>query len=116
MLGLRSGPGAGAKEQEQRGERAGFRSRMRLFGSWFQVLSALNSASRFWSFACAGGVSPRGSMSSVALPGRRVSRLKGAVVAAADIRAPISLFPAAAFCVVLREVIFDGVISREDDL
>ena len=55
-------------------------------------------------------------MSPVALLGRRVSRLKGAVITAADIRSPISLFPAAAFCVVFREVIFDGVISREDDL
>jgi hypothetical protein len=40
----------------------------------------------------------------------------GSVVAAADIRAPIRFFPAAAFCVVFREVIFDGVISREDDI
>ena len=55
-------------------------------------------------------------MSPVALPERRVSRLKGAVIAAADIRSPIGLFPAAAFCVVLREIIFDGAISREDDL
>ena len=69
--------GAGAKGQEQGGVWAGFSSRIRLSGSWFLVLSAPNSVYPGFDRSCsAGGASPCGSVSPVALPGRRVSRLK----------------------------------------
>jgi hypothetical protein len=51
-----------------------------------------------------------------ALPGCRIFRLKGAIIAAADMRAAIGLLPAAAFRVMFREVIFDGVVCGENDL